>query len=87
MSAIDSFFGEVHDLKEAKLLLDELLQHYDIYRMQFNQIDATRKIPNPKLQKALGSDIMKPEYQHMRTSEADILNDRIREYLRFDDSE
>ena len=87
MESLDSFLGEIHDLKEAKLLLDDILQHYDIYGRQFNKLDDTLKIPNPTLQKALGSDIDKPEYAHMRTTEAGILNDRIRDYQRFDDSE
>lgn len=87
MSTIDSFFGEVHDLKEAKALLDDILQHYDIYKRQFNPVDDTKKIPNPTLKRKLGSAVFSPDYQHMRTTEAGILNDRIREYLRFDDSE
>lgn len=87
MDSLDGFLGEIHDLKEAKVLLDDILQHYDIYRRQFNKLDDTSKVPNPKLERALGSDIYKPEYAHMRTTEAGILNDRIRAYTRFDDSE
>lgn len=87
MDSLDGFLGEMYDLKEAKVLLDDILQHYDIYRRQFNKLDDTNKIPDPKLEKALGLDIHKPDYQHMRTTEAGILNDRIRAYIRFDDSE
>lgn len=65
------------DLDDAKRLLDEILTHYDVYRQQFTAIDTMKFAPRGDLS------IPKSNWK----SESEILNQKIKKYLQFDDSE
>ncbi len=59
-------------LENAKHLLDEILIHYDLRRQQFKTIDTMKFAPSGDIQ------IPKVEW----ASESDILNKKIRIYLK-----
>lgn len=76
---LDKFLEEINELKEAKALLDHILGGYNIYDKTFN-FDDTNKLPDPDLEFKIG-------HEKAREANAEVLNNKIRDYIKFDDSE
>lgn len=65
--------------QEAKELLDSIISHYDVYSMEFT-FHSDKDIEKIKKR-------MSPEILRTFRTDKQILNDRIRDYIDFDDSE
>lgn len=63
--------------ENTKELLDGLLEFYDMHSQQFNPISVYRIPPNGD----------KSQPKHLWKSRSDELNEKIRKYLTYDDSE
>lgn len=76
---IDKLMQELQYLKDSKQLLDDILSYYSIYEMEFKfQSEADFK----KMLKRIN-----PDTHWQIKSDREILNEKIRKYLEFDDSE
>ena len=82
---LDKFLEEINELKEAKALLDKILRGYDVYNKTFTFND-TDKFPDPDLESKIGYKKAQ-EAKHTWKTEAEVLNNQIRDYIKFDDSE
>lgn len=85
MENLDKFLEEIQHLKDAKKLLEEILTGYDIYTGEFH-FDNTGKLPTEKLINDLGHK-KSTELPHLWKTKHEELNDKIRNYIEFDDSE
>lgn len=84
METLLQFNDESNELFEANRLLDDILMGYDVYTKEFRF--SKDKFPNIKLEKSIGYEKAKLA-THTWISEEDELNERIRAYKNFDDSE
>ena len=75
METIDKFLHEINELKKAKRLLDDILFFYNIYENTFD---------NERIQK---DDKQEKNFALKNKVQRDTLNDSIRAYIQFDDSE
>jgi hypothetical protein len=82
---LDKFLEEINELKEAKALLDHILGGYNVYDKTFNFND-TNKFPDPELESKIGHEKAR-EAKYTWKTDAEVLNNRIRNYIKFDDSE
>jgi len=82
---LDKFLEEINELKEAKALLDDILRGYSVYEKTFNFNDTT-KFPDPDLESKIGHEKAR-DAKHTWKTDAEVLNNKIRNYIKFDDSE